>query len=116
MKYVLEFGVRGGAYVDNLVIPTRDLAEKMARSLVATFQSDYLANGAGERDWLFSKGVVRMTWKSSTHFVAVSKLDGTSRGPAAPGLWRKPVGGELLSHSVCEWSYAQLPTASLSRC
>lgn len=90
MKYVLEFGVRGGAYVDIVIVPTRDLAEHMARRLVMVFTNDSHANGATERDWLFDRHTTRMTWKSKTHFVAVSKLDGAFRGPAAASLWRKP--------------------------
>jgi hypothetical protein len=41
MKYVLEFGVRGGAYVDNVIVPTRDLAETMARRLVMMLSNDF---------------------------------------------------------------------------
>lgn len=97
MKYALEFGVRGGAHTENIIVPTRDLAERLARSLVMAFQNDPFAKGACERDWLFCKGEVRLTWRSTTHFVAISKLDGVSRGPASSVLWRKPAGEELLT-------------------
>lgn len=100
MKYVLEFGVRGGAHVDNEVFSTRDQAERMARRLVMVFTNDPHAHGANERDWLFDKHVSRMTWKNKTHFVAVSKLDGKARGPASSGLWRKPESPELLDGQV----------------
>lgn len=103
MKYVVEFGNRGGAHKDNLVVPTRELAETLARSLVMTFTNDPHAMGAGPRDWVFSKHDKRMTWTNETHFVAVSKLDGAPRGPASAALWRKPNGPELLSGTVTSW-------------
>jgi hypothetical protein len=100
MKYVIEFGVRGGAHTENQTTNTRDQAERLARSLVAVFTNDPHACGATARDWMFSKHDKRMTWKSQTHFVAVSKLDGVMRGPASAGLWRKPTGPELLEGQV----------------
>lgn len=102
MKYVLEFGVRGGAHVDNIIVPSRRLAEQMARSLVMVFTNDPHASGATGRDWLISKRGARMTWQSATHFVAISKLDGAPRGSASAGLWRKPYGAELLADTVSE--------------
>jgi hypothetical protein len=102
MKYVVEFGVRGGAHKDNLIVPTRELAENMARSLVMVFCNDPHASGATARDWLFYKGCARMTWQSETHFVAVSKLDGVPRGTASAGLWRKLSGPELLYGQVID--------------
>jgi hypothetical protein len=113
MKYVLEFGVRGGAHTENQILPTRDAAEKMARALVAVFANDPHGRGATARDWLFSKGVQRMTWTSPTHFVAVSVLDGIPRGPASAGLWRKPSGPELMDGQVRE-HYATSPLSDWS--
>ena len=103
MKYCLEFGVRGGAHKDNVIVPTRALAEELARTLVATFCNDWHNSHAGERDWLFEKGCTRKTWKNKTHVVAVSKLDGKARGSASATLWKKPNGGELLSDTVCSY-------------
>lgn len=100
MKYCIEFGVRGGAHTENMILNTRDQAEKMARSLVAVFENDPFANGAGPRDWLFTKHDKRMTWQSQTHYVAVSKLDGVPRGPASAALWRKDTGPSLLEKQV----------------
>lgn len=102
MKYVLEFGVRGGAHVDNEVISTRAQAERLARRLVMVFSNDPSVCGACPNDWIFSKPGRRLTWKNDTHFVAISKLDGQMRGSASGGLWRKPTGPELLSGSVSE--------------
>ena len=96
MKYVLEFGNRGGAHTENVILPTRQLAEQLARNLVMVFKNDSQAAGAGARDWLFDKHARRITWESPTHFVAVSKLDGVPRGPASTKLWRKPPEHELL--------------------
>jgi hypothetical protein len=100
MKYCVEFGVRGGAHTENQIMNTRDQAERLARSLVAVFTNDSHACGATARDWLFSKHDKRMTWKNSSHFVAVSKLDGAPRGPASAALWRKSTEPELLNGQV----------------
>lgn len=90
MKYVIEFGVRGGAHTDSLVVPTRKLAERLARNLVMVFKNDAHADGARACDWQLTPECERQTWQSSTHFVSVSKLDGVMRGPASAALWRKP--------------------------
>ncbi len=87
MKYILEFGNRGGAYTENVIVPTRKLAQQIARALVMTFENDPHAIGARRCDWLDI--APRETWKSEKHFVAVSKLDGAPRGPASAGLWRR---------------------------
>jgi hypothetical protein len=58
---------------------------------------------------MFDRYSRRMTWKSKTHFVAVSKLDGVPRGPAAADLWRKPTGLELLEGTVCVHYRSALP-------
>lgn len=89
MKYVVEFGVRGGAHTDNLVVPTQKLAKELANNLVMVFSND----PSNKEFWAFAKGrkVQRSSWTSSTHFVSVSPLDGVMRGPASNELW-KPVG------------------------
>lgn len=102
MKYCLEFGVRGGAHVENQVIPTRQLAEELARRLVMTYTNDPHTSGATARDWVFNKHCARMTWQNTTHFVALTKLDGVLRGPASAALWRKPGVASLLDDSVVE--------------
>lgn len=88
MKYVVEFGVRGGAHTDNQVMHTRDQATRLARSLVSVFENNPHAHGATDKYWFFTKYDKRVTWRNETNFVAVSKLDGLSRGPASPALWR----------------------------
>jgi hypothetical protein len=90
MKYVIEFGVRGGAHTDSLIVPTRKLAERLARNLVMVFKNDPHADGARACDWQLTPECEGQTWQSSTHFVSVSKLDGVMRGPASAALWRKP--------------------------
>ncbi len=40
MKYVVEFGVRGGAHTENFVLPARKLAEGLASKLVVVFTND----------------------------------------------------------------------------
>jgi hypothetical protein len=100
MKYVVEFGIRGGAHTENQVMHTRKQAEHLARALVMVFKNDPFAPGAHPGEWLFTKHDKRMTWKSETHFVAVSKLDGKPRGPASAGLWRKDTGPSLLAEQV----------------
>jgi hypothetical protein len=100
MKYVIEFGVRGGAYTENLVVPTPALAGRIARGLVLAFTNDPHHPAAAPTEWRFPRACPRQSWSSSTHFIAVSKLDGVPRGPASAALWRKPVGPELLAESV----------------
>lgn len=91
MKYVLEFGVRGGAHTENKVIPTKALAEALARTLVRVFCND--PSATDPREWVFRPRETRKYWFNSTHFVAVSKLDGVLRGPASSTLWRLPTKG-----------------------
>jgi len=82
MKYVIEFGKHGGAYTDNIVVPTRLLAERLASSLVQVFQNNVHAS------MVMGPGATRNTWSNDTHFVALSLLDGVDRGPASATLWR----------------------------
>ena len=101
MRYILEFGVRGGAHTDNVIVDTRYLAEKLARQLVNVFMNDPCFTS--KRDFLFSRHTVRFIWTSETHFVAVSKLDGVPRGSASAAAWRKPTSPELLSGTISEY-------------
>lgn len=89
MKYVVEFGVRGGAHTDNLVVPTKKLALALASGLVRVFLNDPCT----QEFWAAAKGrqTRRASWTSSAHFVSISPLDGVARGPASTELW-KPVG------------------------
>ena len=94
MKYVIEFGVRGGAHTENLIVPTRKLAEELARKLVLVFTNDPHHHAAAPTAWLLPAHCPRQTWQSSTHYVSMSKLDGVPRGPASANLWRTPKGPE----------------------
>lgn len=100
MRYVLEFGVRGGAYTENVIIPTRKLAEELAAKLVLTYTNDPRHPAASRAEWRMPRACPRQTWTSSTHFVAISRLDGVPRGPASSGLWRKPAGPEPMNEQV----------------
>ena len=86
MKYVIEFGVRGGAHVDNFVVPTQKLAKELAQHLVTVFTNDQ--NCDEFRDYAKGREIRRASWTSSTHFVSVSPLDGAMRGPASNDLWK----------------------------
>ena len=87
MKYIIEFGNKGGAHTDNIQVPSAKLASQLASGLVNSFENDPRSSNAEE--WRFPKNYGRMTWESETHFVAISKLDGKLRGAASAGLWRK---------------------------
>lgn len=100
MKYVLEFGVRGGAHTENLIVPTRKLAEEIARKLVLAFTNDPHHPAAAPAQWRAPRACPRQTWQSPTHYVSMSKLDGIMRGPASASLWRKPAGVELMTEQV----------------
>ena len=84
MKYVVEFGVRGGAHTDNLVVPTQKLAKELAQSLVRVFLNDPCT----QEFWAFARcrKMQRFSWTSSTHFVSISPLDEVARGPACTAL------------------------------
>ena len=86
MKVVLEFGIRGGYHIDNLVFPTAKLAARTAAAIANSFEA---RETQFEGNYLVSRRKPRVSWSSSTHFVAVSILDGVMRGPAAASLWRK---------------------------
>ena len=86
MKYVVEFGVRGGAHADNFVVPTQKLAKQLAQHLVMVFTNDPHCDQF--RDYAKGREIRRASWTSSTHFVSVSPLDGVMRGPASASLWK----------------------------
>lgn len=100
MKYCLEFGTRGGFHVDNVVISSYETARKLAAGMVGTLSNSSDMSGASACEWQFPRGASRICWRTRTHFVALSKMDGKDRGAAAAYLWRKPSGGELLNDSV----------------
>ena len=86
MKVILEFGRRGGRHVDNLVFPSKKLALQTADALVMVFSGE----PGFRRPILKLRGdQPRATWQSSTHFVAVTVMDGVLRGPASAQLWKE---------------------------
>lgn len=88
MKYVIEFGVRGGAHTDNLIVPTAKLAAQLCANLVFVFKNGATDPSTRRTDWQLAKNQPRMTWTSATHFVSLSKLDDVMRGPASAELWK----------------------------
>jgi len=91
MAFILEFGLKGGAHVDNVVVPTAKLADKLARNLVNVFSSKYddkcevwsittEKHHRTHREW----------WQSETHFVALTRVgNSTTDGSASSVLWFK---------------------------
>ena len=100
MKFMLEFGNRGGAHTDNVVLPTEKLAVGMAARLVMVFQNDPHAIGASTQSWWFPRNHRQATWQSATHFVALTKLDGRNTGGKAGALWRKSEQAPLFAGPV----------------
>jgi len=82
MKAVLEFGIRGGRHVDNLVLPSAALAARAASSVA------HVLMGEVTTDFTVSRRSPRVALVDSKHFVAVTLLDGVDRGPAATKAWR----------------------------
>lgn len=87
MKAVLEFGVRGGAHVDSIVIPTTKLAAVLASSIASVL--DIEPEGTRETDFTVSRLRPRVSLTDNNHFVSVTALDRVLRGPASSNLWRK---------------------------
>jgi len=85
-KVVLEFGIRGGYHIDNAVIPSAQLAGKLAAGLINTFSGD--DSQISSADWVVSRKMPRKSWTSNTHFVSVTRLDGVARGSASASLWK----------------------------
>lgn len=88
MKYCLEFGVKGGAHTDNCILSTIKESSKVAASLVYVLTKNYPDALTNAKEWKVNKRVPRVTWENSTHFVALSILDGIPRGPASAKLWK----------------------------
>jgi len=86
MKTVVEFGIRGGYHIDNLVFPSVKLAMQTAAAIANAFDGSGMIR---PQRFAVSRSNPRETWQNSTHFVAVSILDGTARGPASAKLWKK---------------------------
>lgn len=84
MKYVIEFGQRKGLHVDNMIVPTKALAERLVHNLQMVFSQEHPQKDT----WKFGPKDFRKMWFSDTHFIALSKLDGLDRGPASASLWR----------------------------
>jgi hypothetical protein len=87
MKTVIEFGVRGGYHIDNIVLPSVKVAMQTAAAIVSTLDS----RGVRPQYFAVNRAVPRATWQNRTHFVAVSILDGVPRGAASQALWKKEV-------------------------
>ena len=92
MSYCVEFGLRGGAHTDNLVLPSLKLSVKLACSLVAVFTNNTDHTSANPSAWWITskqhgKRTDREYWQNDTHFVSISKLPRTD-GPASAQLWK----------------------------
>ena len=94
-KYLVEFGMRGGAYSISNVLKSRRKAQTMAASLVHVLSAEVGKfpkglTGSVPQDWIITEEFPRLVWVSSTHFVSLSLLDGVPRGPASTKYWKKP--------------------------
>ena len=88
-KVVLEFGVCGGAHTENIIVPNAKLAARMAACLHMTFKNDpTLASAKEIKTWTISARQTRVTWTDSKHFVSVTMLGSTHKGPASGHLWK----------------------------
>ena len=88
MKVVLEFGNRGGWYSAPVILPTQKLGAKLA-SNIAMVLSNKQMPPMFTPDTFLTKKNPRFTWKSDTHFVCLTFLDGVPRDPAVKTLWKK---------------------------
>ena len=85
MNCILEFGVRGGAHTDKMIVGSASLASALATNLVRVFEN----NPNYKIDFKINSKMPRKSWQSSSHFVSISVLDGVMRGPASTHLWKK---------------------------
>jgi hypothetical protein len=90
MKCVLEFGIKGGFHVDNIQMPTVKLGARVAATLVTTLSQGRTVSST--TNWTIDRLVPRVMWQSTTHFVALTVLDGVKRGPASAILWKRKKG------------------------
>lgn len=86
-RYVVEFGRRGGAHTDNIVVTSEIAARKIAANFVRAVDS-LAEKGSAQHDWFMLKGVFRKSWQGVSYFAAISLLDGVDRGSAAEKLWK----------------------------
>lgn len=104
MRYIVEFGVRGGHLTENVQMPS---ARKAARLCSAV--SNLLVPGQiiPPALWYIPRGAVRAYWVTRTHFIAVSVLDGVPRGPASALLWplNRPEGLPIESENTVRYVY-----------
>ncbi len=89
MKTVLEFGVRGGQFAESIILPSQGCGAQMASHLVRVFSNNQQHTYADKKQWRVWSDMPRRSWTSSTHFVALSILDGKPRGSASAQLWKK---------------------------
>ena len=89
MKTVLEFGVRGGQFAEFIILPSQALGAQMASNMVRVFSNNQQHTYANKKQWRVGNKMPRRSWASSTHFVALSILDGEPRGLASAQLWKK---------------------------
>lgn len=92
MRYVIEFGIRGGNHSGNIVLNSKKAGAELAAALVHVFlgvEKEFHMSSANRSWWKLERNEPRKTWTSSFHFVALSKLDGVPRGDATSTLWRK---------------------------
>jgi hypothetical protein len=91
MKYCLEFGMRGRYLSSQIVVPTGKLARRLASNLVHVLHPPLEGVvGCHDSDWELSAQYPRRVWISTTHYVALSLLDGVDRGPASARYWNVP--------------------------
>lgn len=92
MRYVIEFGIRGGNHSGEIVLNSKKTGAELAAAIVHVFlgeEGECRLSSANRSWWKLKKNEPRKTWTSSSHFVALSKLDGVPRGSACSTLWRR---------------------------
>ena len=86
--YVVEFGHRGGAHVDNMIFDVRKDALLFCARMVMILTDNPNHPCASQTNWSFASGDKRLYWADENHFVSVSRSEGCL-GPASAQLWRK---------------------------
>ena len=92
MKFIIEYGVKGGTHIDNLVLDmTLDMASKMFSSLALAFQKKNVNDEFSFKTLKkFFSYRDQVTWNDETHYICFTRYSWAKEhlpGPASAKYW-----------------------------